>query len=106
MMKTLTTATLALVLAAGAAIAQTTAPTMPAATPAPAPAATPAPAPVVKADPANDAKFKTADKNANGMLDGAEVTPFTKDLAKIDTNKDSKISRGEFDVAVKAGLIK
>lgn len=98
MIKTLTATTLAFVVAAGAAVAQTAAPGTPA------PAA--APAPVAKADPANDAKFKASDKNSNGVLDGAEVTAFTKDLAKIDTDKDKKISRVEFDVAVKAGLIK
>ena len=53
-----------------------------------------------------DAKFKAADKNANGSLDGAEVDAYKADLAKIDTDKDGKISSAEFAAASKSGVIK
>lgn len=79
---------LALVVAAGPALAQTT----------------PPPTPVV--DTAVEAKFKSADKNASGSLEGAEVDAYKADMAKIDANKDGKISRDEFAAASKTGLIK
>jgi EF hand len=88
-MKKLVTGTfLALAMVAGPALAQTTPPAAPA------------------ADPAVETKFKTADKNGNGTLEGAEVDAYKANLAKIDTNKDGKVSRDEFATAAKAGLIK
>src|SRR5690348_10742405 len=84
-------------LTAGQAIAQTT----PA--PTPAPAAKPAASAV---DPAVEAKFKSADKNGSGVLEGAELDAFKTNLSKIDTDKDGKVSPVEFAAAAKAGLIK
>ena len=52
------------------------------------------------------AKFKTADKNGNGSLDGAELDAYKADLAKIDTDKDGKISLAEFSAANKSGVVK
>jgi hypothetical protein len=52
------------------------------------------------------AKFKTADKNANGSLDGAELDAYKTNMTKIDTDKDGKISQVEFVAATKAGHIK
>lgn len=94
MQKMLLSAALATVLATGSAIAQT-----------PPPPATP-PASTVIMDATAEAKFKAADKDNNGILEGAEVEAYKTDMAKIDTNKDGKISRDEFAVAVKNGLIK
>lgn len=65
----------------------------------PAFAQTKAPAPA-------DAKFTAADVNKSGSLEGAEVDKYKADMAKIDTNKDGKISKDEFAAAVKAGVIK
>ena len=73
---------------------------------APAPKAPTAPAAATVIDPAVDAKFKAADKDNNGVLDGAELTLYKADMAKIDTDKDGKISRAEFAAAVKSGVIK
>ena len=87
-MKLFTGTFLALALASGAAFAQATPPQTPA------------------ADVAVDAKFKAADKNSNGSLDGAELDMFKADLAKIDTNKDGKISGAEYAAATKSGVIK
>ena len=87
-MKFVTGTFLALMLASGAAFAQ----------------ATPPKAPV--ADAAVDAKFKAADKNGNGSLDGAEVDAYKANLTKIDTDKDGKISSAEFAAASKSGVIK
>ena len=87
-MKLLTGTFLALVLASGAAFAQATPPKAPA------------------ADAAGDAKFKAVDKNNNGSLEGAELDAYKADLAKIDTNKDGKISSAEFAAATKSGVIK
>jgi EF hand len=91
MMKFITGTLLALAIAAGPAMAQTT-PTTPPTAPG--------------ADPAVEAKFKTADKNGNGTLEGAEVDAYKANLAKIDTNKDGKVTRDEFAAASKAGVIK
>lgn len=91
MMKFVTGALLALAIAAGPAMAQTT-PTTPSTAPG--------------ADPAVEAKFKAADKNGNGTLEGAEVDAYKANLAKIDTNKDGKVTRDEFAAASKAGVIK
>ena len=87
-MKFLTATVFAVGLASGAAFAQTTPPIAPA------------------ADAAVEAKFKGADKNNNGSLDGAEVDVYKADIAKIDTDKDGKISKAEFVTATKAGHIK
>jgi hypothetical protein len=87
-MKLATSAFLAVALASGAAFAQATPPKMPA------------------ADAAVDAKFKAADKNNNGSLDGAELDTYKPNLAKIDTDKDGKISSAEFAAASKSGVIK
>ena len=87
-MKLLTGTVLAVVLASSAAFAQTTPPVAPA------------------ADAAVEAKFKAADKNNNGSLDGAELDAYKADLVKIDTDKDGKISKAEFTTATKAGQIK
>ena len=87
-MKLLTGTVLAVAIASGAAFAQTTPPMAPA------------------ADAAVEAKFKAADKNTSGSLDGAEVDAYKADLAKIDIDKDGKISKAEFVAATKAGHIK
>jgi Ca2+-binding EF-hand superfamily protein len=87
-MKLMTTTIVALVLASGSAFAQTTPP-----------AASGADAAVV-------AKFKSADKNNNGALDGAELDAYKANMTKIDTDKDGKISQAEFVAATKAGHIK
>ena len=88
MLKLMTGTFVALALVAGSALAQTTTPV----------AAT--------ADAAIAAKFKAADKNGNGALEAAELDTYKADLAKIDTNKDGKISLAEFAAASKAGVIK
>ena len=53
-----------------------------------------------------EAKFKSADKNGNGMLEGAGTDAYKSDLTKIDTNKDGKVSKDEFQSASRAGVIK
>jgi EF hand len=58
------------------------------------------------ADAGAEAKFKTADKDGSGTLEGAEVDAYKATLTKIDTNKDGKVSREEFAAATKAGHIK
>jgi hypothetical protein len=95
MMKTLMTATLVgLALAVTPALAQTQTKAQP-------------PAKTAAVDTAAvDAKFKAADKNGNGSLEGAELDAYKATLAQIDANKDGKISRDEFAAASKAGLIK
>ncbi len=100
MKKTSLAISLAALLAAGPAIAQTPAPSSPA--PA-APSTTPAQA--KPADPA-ETKFMTADKNKSGSLEGTELDTYKADMAKIDTNKDGKVSKEEFIAASKAGVIK
>jgi Ca2+-binding EF-hand superfamily protein len=87
-MKLLTTTVVALALASGSAFAQTPPPAAPA------------------ADAAVVAKFKSADKNSNGALDGAELDAYKANMTKIDTDKDGKISQAEFVAATKAGHIK
>lgn len=83
-------ALMALALASGSAVAQQAA----------SPTASPA------ADAGLVAKFKLADKNSNGTLDGAELDSHKASLVKIDTDKDGKISQAEFVAGSKAGLIK
>lgn len=51
-------------------------------------------------------KFKAADKNNNGSLDGAELDAHKLVMAQVDTDKDGKISRSEFVAGVMAGHIK
>ena len=99
-MKTLLIGTsLALTLLAGQALAETTAtPAKPAATAAQ--PATPA------ADASVEAKFKAADKNSSGALETTEAEAYKSVMAKVDTNKDGKISQDEFMAGSKAGLIK
>jgi len=95
MQKLFASSLIALAVVSGSALAQT-----------PAPKTQTPPAAAAAIDPAVDAKFKAVDKNNNGVLDGAELTLYKADMAKIDTDKDGKISRAEFAVAVKSGLIK
>lgn len=59
-----------------------------------------------KAPAPADAKFVAADKDKSGMLEGTELTQYQADMAKIDTNKDGKISKTEFEAAEKSGVIK
>ena len=84
-MKFITASLLAVALASGTAFAQAAPPT---------------------ADAAVVAKFKAADKNNNGSLDGTELDAYKANMAKIDTDKDGKISQLEFVAATKAGHIK
>jgi hypothetical protein len=88
MIKLVTGTLVALALVAGPALAQTTTPAS------------------VTAEAAVAAKFKAADKNSNGVLDGAELDAYKANLAKIDTDKDGKISMAEFTAATKSGLVK
>lgn len=53
-----------------------------------------------------EAKFKAADKDNSGILDGAELEAFRSVLTQVDTNKDGKISRAEFMAGASAGHIK
>lgn len=87
-MKLMITTAVALALTSGSAFAQATPPAAPA------------------ADAAVVAKFKSADKNSNGALDGAELDAYKTNMTKIDTDKDGKISQVEFVSASKAGHIK
>lgn len=87
MLKLFTGTLLAVAVASTAALAQSSPPA------APAPSA------------AAEAKFKAADKNGNGTLEGAEVDAFKANLTKIDVNKDGKISRDEFAAASKSGAV-
>ena len=87
MTKLMTGALLALSLVAGPALAQTTPGT-------------------ATGDAAVSAKFKAADKNGNGSLEGAELDTYKADLAKIDSDKDGKISMAEFSAASKSGVVK
>ena len=93
MMKLITSTVMALCVVSSTGFAQTPAPKAPGQS-----------APAM--DAAAEAKFKSADKDNNGMLNGAELTPFKADLEKIDANKDGSISRDEFASAVRSGVIK
>lgn len=111
MTKLIPCALVAAALAAAPAIAQTTSPqtNAPAASP-----GTSSPGGTTQGtdskgtgtDAAAVAKFKAADKNANGMLEGDETTAYRAQLSSIDTNKDGKISHIEFTVGMTAGHIK
>ena len=57
-------------------------------------------------NPADEAKFKSADKNGNGTLEGAETDGFKASMTQIDTNTDGKITREEFLAASKSGVVK
>ena len=87
-MKLITGTFVAAALASGTVFAQATRPAAPA------------------ADAAVVAKFKAADKNNNGSLDGTELEAYKTNMSKIDTDKDGKISQAEFVAAAKAGHIK
>jgi hypothetical protein len=63
---------------------------------------TPAPA----SDATAEAKFKAADKNSNGNLEGADLDAHKAVMAQVDTNKDGKLSQAEFVAGAKAGHIK
>ena len=100
-MKTLLIGTsLALALVSGQALAETTA------APAKAPTTTAAQPATPAADASVDAKFKAADKNGSGALETTEADAYKAVMAKVDTNKDGKISQDEFMAGSKAGLIK
>ena len=102
MKKTSVILSLVSLLAAGAVHAQAPAP----APSAPAPSKpSSAPAQAKPADPV-DIKFMTVDKDKSGMLEGAELDTYKADLAKINSNKDGKVSKEEFNMAMKTGLIK
>jgi EF hand len=100
MQKIITGSIFALLLASSQAFAQTappaTAPKAPAAG-----AATP-----VQMDPASEAKFKAADKDNSGSLEGPELEPLKSIMDQVDTDKDGKVSRAEYAAAVKAGLVR
>ena len=55
---------------------------------------------------ADEAKFKAADKNGNGALEGAETDAYKANLTKIDANKDGKVTREEFLAAAKSGVVR
>jgi hypothetical protein len=55
---------------------------------------------------AGEAKFKAADKDSNGRLEGAETSAYKANMTKIDTDKDGKVTRNEFLAAFKSGTIK
>jgi hypothetical protein len=55
---------------------------------------------------ADEAKFKAADKNSNGALEGAETDAYKANMTKIDVNKDGKVTREEFLAALKSGIIR
>jgi uncharacterized protein with FMN-binding domain len=55
---------------------------------------------------ADEAKFKAADKNGNGALEGPETEAYKASMTKIDINKDGKVTREEFLAASKSGVIR
>lgn len=94
MQKLLASAVIAVTLASASAFAQAPkAPTAPA-------------APAVTLDQAGEAKFKAVDKDNSGVLEATETTAYKADMAKIDTDKDGKVSKAEFASALKSGVIK
>ena len=54
----------------------------------------------------DEAKFKAADKNSNGALEGTETDAFKPNMTKIDINKDGKVTREEFLAASRSGVIR
>jgi EF hand len=110
MSKFLTAIVVTLAAATGLAIAQTAPPPSPSQSPSTAPPAATAPGGPAGAaaamDPAVDAKFKAADKDGSGSLEGVELEPFKAQMTRIDADKDGKISRAEYAAAARAGLIR
>ena len=50
--------------------------------------------------------WNKADVNHKGILDGKELDKFRSVLNSVDTNKDGKISQGEFMTACQKGELK
>jgi hypothetical protein len=95
MQKLLASTVIAVTLASASAFAQ-----------APAKAPTAPAAPAVTLDQAGETKFKAVDKDNSGVLEATETTAYKADMAKIDTDKDGKVSKAEFASALKNGIIK
>ena len=55
---------------------------------------------------ADEAKFKAADKNGNGALEGTETDAYKANMTQIDANKDGRVTREEFLAAAKSGVIR
>lgn len=55
---------------------------------------------------ADEARFKAADKNGNGALEGTETDAYKANMTQIDANKDGKVTREEFLAAAKSGVIR
>ncbi len=110
MTKFLTAIVVTLAAATGLAIAQTSPQPNPSQSPSTAPPAATVPGgpggAAGAADPAVEAKFKAADKDGSGNLEGAELEPMKAQMTRIDTDKDGKVSRQEFAAAARAGLIR
>lgn len=111
MIKLLAHAAVALALAAGPALAQSssspgTTPNRPSAAPGASSAGGTKGTGSMGTDANAVAKFKAADKNATGMLEGDELAPYRAQLSSVDTDKDGKISQAEFTVGMTAGHIK
>lgn len=51
-------------------------------------------------------QFTDADKDRNGVLEGAELDKFRAAMSLADKNNDGKLSRAEFLEGTKAGHIK
>ena len=62
-------------------------------------------APPAKAAPDCAAMWTAADVNKDGNLDGDELKAYTTVLSTIDTNKDGKLSKVEFETACKANRL-
>jgi hypothetical protein len=66
----------------------------------------PSPPSATKPSAADEAKFKAADKNGNGALEGAETDAYKASMTRIDTDKDGKVTREEFLAAAKSGVLR